>query len=91
MAKKGSDECDIFVNDIKKILSEDFKLDISEVNTLLMRTFSACCFVSPKQKAETEFYMRYIDDWIKQDREGFINAINAIESNDTKKNILKSI
>ena len=91
LAKKGSDECDILVNDIKKILSEDFKLDISEVNTLLMRTFSACCFVSPKQKAETEFYMRYIDDWIKQDREGFINAINAIESNDTKKKILKSI
>ena len=91
LSKRGSDECDIFVNDIKKILSEDFKLDISEVNSLLMRTFSACCFVSPKQKAETEFYMRYIDDWIKQDREGFINAINAIESNDTKKKILKSI
>ena len=56
-----------------------------------MRTFASCCFVSPKQKAETEFYMRYIDDWIKHDREGFINAINAIESNDTKKKILKSI
>ncbi|MCR4866826.1 MAG: hypothetical protein K5921_07880 [Lachnospiraceae bacterium] len=89
--KRGDEQASIFVSEIKKILCEDFRLDAAKADELLMRTFASCCFVSPKQKAETGFYMRYIDDWMKQDREGFVNAIESIKSNDTRKKILKGL
>lgn len=89
--KRGDEQASIFVSEIKKILCEDFRLDAAKADELLMRTFASCCFVSPKQKAETGFYMRYIDDWMKQDREGFLNAIESIKSNDTRKKILKGL
>lgn len=91
LAKRGEDQCDLCVNEIKRILCEQFKTDPTKANELLIRTFASCCFVSPKQKAETGFYMRYIDDWMKQDREGFLNAIESIKSNDTRKKILKGL
>lgn len=89
--KRGDEQASIFVSEIKKILCEDFRLDAAKADELLMRTFASCCFVSPKQKAETGFYMRYIDYWMKQDREGFLNAIESIKSNDTRKKILKGL
>ena len=91
LSKRGDEQADLCVDEIKKILRENFKLDQKKADELLMRTFASCCFVSPKQKAETCFYMKYINEWLNKDRQSFINAIGNIESIDTRKKILKNL
>ena len=78
LSKRGDEQADLCVDEKK-------------ADELLMRTFASCCFVSPKQKAETCFYMKYINEWLNKDRQSFINAIGNIESIDIRKKILKNL
>ena len=62
-----------------------------QIKTGIMLMFAAVYCGSGKLKKETEFYQKYIDDWMANDREFFEQVIRTKMNPEPRKKVLKKL
>ncbi|MBR1592860.1 MAG: hypothetical protein IJ666_07610 [Ruminococcus sp.] len=82
---------DAVVMRIREIFSADFKLDSDKIDEIIMKGFAVVYCKGDKKKKETVYYQKYIDEWMKTDKERFQKAIQTIWSHDLRKNVIKKL
>lgn len=76
---------------MREILSEDFKVNSDKIDAIIMKAFASVYCGGAKKKNETAYYQKYIDEWMKTDKECFLAAIRTIWSLDLRKKVLKKL
>ena len=66
---------DQVIEDMRKLYSSAFRLSDERIDELIMIGFAVAYSGAGKKKLETEFYKRYIDKWLAEDKERFLSLI----------------
>lgn len=82
---------DSVIDRIKKIYAEDFKLDVDKTDSDIMTEFAIIYCGRDKKKTETAFYKKYIDKWMEEDRERFLEFVRNNLNVDFRKKVLKKL
>lgn len=82
---------DSVIERIKEIYARDFRLNSEEIDTEIKRAFAAVYCSRDKKKIENAFYQRYIDKWMTEDKDGFINMLRSTMTGDLRSKVLKKL
>ena len=76
---------------IREMAKTLFHMTDEEFEILTMQWFALIYCVGPKKKQETQFYKKFIDGWMEQDKDRFLDVIQTKSSKEARKKILKKL
>lgn len=82
---------DKVVEDMRKLFSTAFGLSDESIDERIMLGFAATYVGAGRKKKETEFYQRYIDKWMAEDKEHFLDVIRNKSGLYFRSKILKKL
>lgn len=79
------------LEDIKAMSLGVFRKTKEELEVQMMKMFSAIYCSGERTKKETLFYQKFIDEWMTNDKEHFINCLSTELIGDLRKKVLKKL